>query len=80
MNLEVHVRKWSGRAAGDLEWDSVSGRLAGSLADLVARSIEEARLAGSIGWGPESCLVHAISDPLHDPAEFNLNQLLFPGE
>jgi hypothetical protein len=54
---------------GDLEWDTDTGRIAGSLAPEVSAGLKEAKAAGAAGWGPRGCLEYPITDPLHKPTE-----------
>ncbi|MGH7880393.1 MAG: hypothetical protein ACREQD_12990 [Candidatus Binataceae bacterium] len=73
MNLKLTLRDASDHAvAGTLEWDSTTGRLAGTLEPRIARRIDLAQHLSFIGWGPDYCLQHLVSDPLRKPEEFAL--------
>jgi hypothetical protein len=69
MNFKIKLQRCSGKRPGDLEWDTDTGRIAGSLAPEVSAGLAEAKAAAAVGWGPCGCLEYPITDPLHKPDE-----------
>jgi hypothetical protein len=72
VKINSQLERWSRKFPGSLEWDSETGRLAGTLARAVEARIVEYKALGVVGWGPQDCLEHPVTDPLHKPEEFAL--------
>jgi hypothetical protein len=72
MKLKVRLDRRSRKYHSNLEWDSNTGRLTGSLAAEVAAGLEEHKKIGTVGWGPQACLEYPVTDPFHKPEKFAL--------